>query len=1219
MAATDASGWGHGLQPMNIQPLPASFAPFFPTADERAMTAQKEPATTRPQDVSWSDFLGAQGAYRRPPAWTRVATEAHASTRAVGTIMKKIGLPTRHVARTRFLERTASQPAMRTGEQEDQNDKCELPPSKRQRLASFEPSQEGHETVGGPQSEAEMASVFMRAKVDLANRVLAAELEQLRKGFKNQVTPAKRRIDRKFRFEEDGIVGGFRLRSYDLIWPVLSKVALLGDEQIDVRTASIAEISANLQDMRRDPRCHTALRGLPELSNVADVTELESTLALMRPPESPAETTSPTKRRARPTSPVEPRASRLSDTLVKLLPASSPKAEPSPTKSASTPFADTPAARRIVATSPLRSTASTRSVHVAPAQQTSPTGASNGPRVFRAPSYDDSSSSLQSIDESSPLQPSPSRLSRPVAPTPSRWNRAESSSPQSKTPCRRGSGLGLVDAIPPSTPQLPVSTLKGIDANDFAPFNFGPISPSFNSPSWLGGSVAMGGSRRDGSLKKSSHRKSEPLIRSCYRNQAAARQSLSPQKLSFSNGLFLSKNNPSLQSPHIHLVSATMDADQRHGPDTPETSQPPDVSMGGTVTPAISWAKMTGRAPPTAAVRNTPLTNAAGGPKNVFNVDMRQNLDIFGRSQAASPKRRASAIDQLGQIAEECCAGRADVVVTRQHGRLFVRFKLPVEHASKFPESQGFHESRFATTPSAISSSPRITFKGHYPSVDAAVASPSPSPAQPSPAAAAAPDETVFVPDFAPSPPAQSLSVDETAQPGVDDAFQTSSGSSDDFTVEEHSTAIPWLEKLGRDTLANESNPSQGTLPMANGQSDSWLTKGLRTPTINDVAIAGLASNGTAKSPALQQMSTPTADAMDVIPTDAPNITTSFTPVNQLTPQNGVTQPGSASGASQRAQHDPGSARGHIQQHDYDSPGRAYMREFIKRSKPKRLSATETGSPIAPPAKRQPLGVKSPNTESPQKGKRKVGSEKLDAQSPLKNRDVPAPKRSRRHGKTTRRAEADHDMEPGTMTEQGAARVADDADDGQCNEEMGDAPATRRSSRLRSQGKAVAAPKSSIPTPIKFGGRSGAGRATALKSTSRTEQQDLTYQTRINTRKNRGNAEYPAQFLARQPSDEMEADDAAGEGVEAAESCNGRRCVGWKDPIESHRDDKTKRGRPPKARATQGNPDVAKPTKASAAAQRQRTAKAAANLGMSANGTPARAGRVTRSSARIQK
>ncbi|PNY30063.1 Uncharacterized protein TCAP_00020, partial [Tolypocladium capitatum] len=1246
MSATDARGWGFGLQPVHIQPLPASFAPFFPTANERAttteMTTEKNSGTTRPQDVSWFDFLGAQGAFCRPPAWTRVATEVHASTRAVRTIMKKIGLPTRYVARTRSLERTAFQPAMRDRGQEmemGQDDQCELPPSKHQRHASFEPSHEGHETVGQPQSEAEMASVFMRAKVDLANRVLAAstdalarELEQLRKGFKNQVTPAKRRIDREFRIEEDGVVGGFRLRSYDLIWPVLSRAAFLGVEQINVRTASIAEISANLQDMRRDPRCHVALQGLPELSDVVDVTEPESTLVLTRP------TTSPTKRQAQPAGRVELQA------IVKLLPASSPKPEPSPTKSASTPstpFADTPAARRIITSSPcLRSTPSTGSIHLTPAQKTSPTGASNGPKAFRAPSYDDSSSSLQSMEESSPLQ-SPSKLNRPVAPTPSRWNRAKSSTPHSKTPCRHGSGMGLVDAIPPSTPQLPASTFKGIDVNDSALFNFGPISPSFNSPSWLGGSVDMRNSRRGG-LKKSSRRNSEPLIRSCYRNQAAARQSLSPQKLSFSNALFLNNNaaaaaaaaaavaatTPSPQpphNPHNHLVSATMNADQCRGPDAPEMSQSPDVTMGGTVTPTISWAKMTGRAPPSVGVRSTPMTNAAAGPKNVFNVDMRQNLDIFGGSQAASPERRASAIDQLAQIAEGCCAGQANVVVTEEHGRLLVRFKLPVEYASKFPESQGFDESRFMITPSAISSSPRITFKGHYLSVDAAVASPSPSLAQPSSAAvAAAPEGTMDVPDLAPSPPAQSLSVDETAHPGVDNTFQISANSTDDFTMEEQSTTIPWLENSGRDSLDNESLPSQGTPPNANGQLDSWLTKPLRTPVINDLAITVFAGDKTAKSPAQQQMSTPTADAMDAIPTDASNLATSFTPVNQSTPQNGITQ---ASGAGKHTQHVPDWGRWHVQQHDYDSPGRAYMREFIKRSKPKQLSATETGSPIAPPAKRQPLGAKSPNAESPQKGKRKAGSEKLDAQSPLKNRDdAPVPKRSRRHGKITPRAEADHDMDgpkmaqrPGMM-EQGAARVAEDADDDQDNEEMGNVPATRRSSRLRRQGRAVAAPpKSSIPTPIKFGGRSAAGCGTALKSTSRADQQDLTYQTRMNTRKNKGNAEYPAQFLAKQPSDEMEVDGAAGEAVQAAESFNGRKRVGWKDPIESNQDEKPRRGRPPRSKATQGNANVAKTTKASATAQRQRTAKVAANLGMSANGTPAKAGRVTRSSARIQK
>ena len=1011
-------------------------------------------------------------------------------------------------------------------------------------------------------------------------------------------------------------MGGYRLRSYEMIRPVLSKAACIENERLDFSTASIPEILAHLQGVRRDPGSDVALRGLPELSDVDGLTEPESTLSLMRSPRAPAETASPTKRRAGPTSSVALRASRLSDTMVKLLPmpTSSPKAEPSPTKLASapsSPFPYTPAPRNIVATSP-----SLWSTGVVPAQQTSPRSG-NESEVCRTSTHDDPSSDPQTMHELSPT-----KLRQPAVPTPSRWNRAESSNPQSKTPCRHGLGLGLIRAIPPSTPQLPASTLKRLDANDSASFIFGPISPSFNSPSWLESSITSRDPRCGGSgLKRGSRRKSEPLIRNIHRNQAAARRFLSPQKLSFSNTFFLNENNlgaiaiPYIHPSHKHLASAPP-AGQRQGLDTPLMCQSPDVASAGTVTPAISWAKMTGRAPPAAAVQRTPPTNAGCGPDSVFNIDMRQNLDIFGGSQAASPEPRASAIEQLNQIGEDCCQAMA--VVMREHGRLFARFKLPVEYVSMFPTSQGLNESQFTTTASAVSALTGIIFKSHDQFVDATVASPSSTHEQTLPATLMNPNEAVIVPTFVPPSHAYSSAVGETAHPRVDDAFRTILGSTDKVAFEEHSVATP---QPRRDSIDNESSLSQDRSPRAHGQSDNSLTSPSRAPVTNSLATTGLASKRMDRTYAQQHPSTPTADDMAVIPTGSLNAATSFTPVNRSTPQDGTTQAGSASGASHHAQHAPGSACEHFQQQSYESPGRAYMREFIKRSKPKRLSATETGSPVAPRAKRQPLGAKSPNTESPQKGKRMTGSEKLDAVSPLKNRS--AQKRSRRSGSMTSRAEPYHDMDepettlqPGLVMEQGATRGAKDAEGSQDDEEMGYVPASRRSSRLRNQGRVITTSKSSIPTAIKFGGPSGAGRGT-LKLTSRTEQQDLIHQTRINTRKNRGNAEYPAQYLARQSPDEMDMDGARNEVVRATDSSNGRKCVGWKDPVEAHQHDKSKRGRPSKAQAIECKTSATKPKRASVFVQRQRTAKVAANLGMSANGTPAKVGRVTRSSTRL--
>lgn len=1087
------------------------------------------------------------------------------------TIMKKIGMPTRYVLTTRPAKLLTVQ------ELQAQDAKLELPSVKRRRSNKYTPSVNEIDIHASPQSMAEITNAFMQAKgaslippysqtlandaaVDLANSMLALDpeillqdIEYLKKRATTS-TPAKRRIDRNYHIERDGLVGGYRLRGYDQVWHIVLRTIHSDTRQVNLKAAAIAEVSSNLQELRRDPRKHIAHQGAPELSDIADVTEPESSLALMRPPSLPADAKSPTKREPQPSSPIKAR--RLSDTMVPLPPASSPRTEPSPTKSASppsTPYVDTPAPRKIVATSPsLKATAATAAVTGSPRREESPTKG-------------------EKSTSPSPFALSSSPPDRPVAPTPSRWNRQDPSTPLTGLSERRGSGLGLVDSIPPATPALPPSTLRGIDAGEGEVFNFGCTSSSFTALPMSGSLAASGGSRRSSGSSKGGRRKSEPLIRSLQRSRTGGRPSLSPEKLS---------------SYATSPGADTAGGSRRGGVHTPDMANTPDISSGSFETPALSWGKLTGRQP--APIRETPKISRA-----VFNVDARQNPDIFGGAQSVG--HAVSAVDHLAKIAEERCGGAARVVIEQAMDKLFVRFKLPLEFASKFAESQRHDESRFTVTPSAISSSPRVRF------------------------------------------PAQPMNVGNESSPATPGLSSESIYATDDertTSFDPNSVAQDQTLVVG-DFGSPSDSPADATtldLPSVN------TTRLLQTPTMTGITYApspGAALQTPAPFPALQTPTLHSAlDATEGANVDASSAkiaekanhpttsqsTPTFTPLNnpgQLLAKNNPSVPEAAQEKSQESQQ--------TKRLEFDSPGRDYMRDFIMRSKPKRLSTTETGSPIAPPSKRQPLVAKSPNMESPQKAKRKADEDELaQGPTPLKKGAGRLTKRTRRHKEsepdpsTDRHMDATEKSDKPAMTDETANRLAEGADGEEDAVEMQEAPVARRSSRLRNQKQPTSAPKSSIPTAIKLGARSGAGRGGTVK---RAAQTDLSSQTRENTRKNKGNADYPSEVLARQASESDEMEVAAADTDNKKPSKKGTN-VGWKEPLVAHKEEKTekpKRGRPAKTKATLGNTGITKPSKVakpSATATKERSAQVAAKMGMSGNGTPARPARVTRSSAR---
>ncbi|KAJ6440631.1 dextranase [Purpureocillium lavendulum] len=1074
-------------------------------------------------------------------------------------------MPTRYVLTTRPVQ------LLTEPQHKPQDAKLELPPAKRQRSLAFNPSTSDMEIHDSPQSMAEITNAIMQAKVDLANTMLALDpeilLQDIEHHKKKRATtsaPAKRKIDRNHNIEKDGLVGGFRLRGYDQVWHIVLRTIESDTRQVNLKAAAIAEVSSNLQELRRDPRKHIALRGVPELSDITDVTEPESSLALERPALA-ADAKSPTKREPQLSSPIKAR--RLSDTMDRAI-------------------AD--------------------QVGFAPVDT-----------LCRHPGAAENRGDLAFFEGDSGYHrctrvATPRGIPRQGGPEPD--SVGVRAAVVAAKPARGPNALSLeptrsLDTPNGSTPTLPSSAFRGIDAGEGEVFNFGCTSNSFTALPLTGSLAAKGGSRRSSGSATSGRRKSEPLIRSLQRRRTAGRASLSPNKLSFDAAL---------------LGAGSAGGSGGEGFQTPEAANSPNASNSSFETPAISWGKLTGR--PRAPIQATPQISRA-----VFNVDARQNPDIFGGAQAASES--VSAVDRLAKIAEEHCDGQAKVVISQERDRLFVRFKLPLEYASKFADSARNDESRFTTTPSAISSSPRITFKGHHLDVGNVA-----SPTTPGDFTASAnttvdhhastihrgympQDETLVVPDFAPSP-----------VPAVDNSLTTAS--LDHVTV--NTTRL--LETPTMAGIAPKTSPGATSSPIPPAD-DSLIAASLDHATVNTTQLletptmAGIAF--TSSPGAVLQTPAPfAAKASDVTvpePSDAEKeeqlaasqTSPSFTPVNTHVQRLPKTNPYMLAPAEEKKAQESQ----HTKRLDFDSPGRDYMRDFIKRSKPKRLSTTETGSPIAPPSKRHPLVAKSPNTESPQKAKRKADEDELAHDpTPLKKGPGRPIKRTRRQGKSEPDPDAEQktgDAEQPTkphMTGEIAARLVDSADGDQDAAEMQEAPVARRSSRLRNQKQPTTAPKSSIPTAIKLGGRSGASRGPAVKKTT---QPDLSSQTRENTVMNKGNAEYPVDVLARQASESEDMDGDASDNSDNTKKPSKKGTnVGWKEPLATHKEVKTekpKRGRPAKAKATIGNTGVTKPAataKPSATATKQRTAKVAAKMGMSGNGTPARPARVTRSSAR---
>ncbi|KAG5971583.1 hypothetical protein E4U58_007382 [Claviceps cyperi] len=1168
MDAPAPQPWGLGLRPRIMAP-PASFVCFFPACLHptspvaNGATAQLK-AGEPLSNISWRDYLDVPRPIHRLPAWHRVPVASFSGTNGADstrTIMKRVFQPNPRFAKLLALQiqcklaAAAKQAAILAT-----IDRLELPEAKSRKLESFKASDALPVFSGVPQSPAEMAQVYMTAKVDVVNATLQIPRALLRqevltlRSLKRTrgVAPMKRSIDRNYCIEDDGLYGGYRIETYDLLHPLILKAAKSAGKPIDVLTASVAEISANFaRSGRRNPRRLISLQGVPTLPVIIDEPELKDEVSLVLPSgESAVDLKSPVKRSSQPVEPLKETPRRLSDTVVKLVPAISPTIEPSPVKSSpasSSPLVTTPSQLGGVTVNPVNS----------PSKEVGST--SPGPTLtFRAPSYDDdetdddfSSTILsQGMEDASacktPQSGSPIKTPNPLH-TPSPIKQTPTVTPG----CANTSALGLVASIPAAaTPKQEVSSfLPGWPSNS-ARIDFGPVAPSFDSSNWLSDDITT---RRKTAMKKAHRRRSEPLVTN-HKDRATRRQTMSPSRLVFqSHAMFDASETPRASTPEaaeVEHTSCQNDPKSETGGlvRTPEQSAP-SVSNLNFVTPAISWGRMTGRL---SGDEVTPVRIWTAPPTGVQNVDMRQHQDIFGAPTisptGSTPARSSPAVATLAAIAHDRCDGEALVGVTEENGRLMVRFKLPTEFGHLFPNPKGKDVPHSTVVVSSVSSSPHLSSAG---SAGNNVAPNTPAFESP---AVQGEDHTLVMSDFSTSPVAQLA----TTSPSPSLLLQTPS--------------------ISRPSSAPSSQAKRAT-PSDQVDSAAADNTGVSiTADHNDMDV----------------------DMIDAEPMD-------------IDMYHGM------AGQEQAA----------LEQQPFnDSPGRDYMRDFIKRTSRQRHSATEAGSPIAPPTTRIPLGTKSSNTPSPRKVKRKAESDVSDVEPDTDSTFGPVRKRARRSdtlgshepSKNTesKKRKAENDMpgaEPDTLSTSApvpkrARRSAKAAEGQEHKAEMatGDGNGTRRSTRLRSQkptpgATAKSAIPTAAPTTIKVGPRRG---RVVLNSTTRTDQHDLSHQTRMNTRKNKGNAALPSQVLAKYQGEEV-GEGSSDSGPVGNSSSDGKN-VGWKTPLEVHAEEKPKRARMAKATST-----------ATAAQKQKRTAKVAAALGMSQNGTPARPTRVTRSSTRTRQ
>ncbi|PTB75064.1 hypothetical protein M440DRAFT_1378979 [Trichoderma longibrachiatum ATCC 18648] len=1208
-------GSGHGPV-SSSNSLPASFVTYFPVAQEAETT------------ISWADMLGVPKPATIPRAWCRVPVAAGPATLRKGaTIMKRVGRSAdmRVVRQQQAIAVQVAAQAKAVSELE------ETQPARRRRLNLFvQPAGDAVlELSGEPLSRAEVASTIMRAKVDVANCFLHEEYFDLsdqrslakKSTYSKKVVPLKRRFVDYSSIDFEYASGGNGGAIYSELHPILSKAVQTGVKEIDVNMASITEAGVHLRTMRRNPRILLAASGIPDLADIADATE--PSILTLEPNESMSNAKSPTKRASTqspsPTKSNKSFRKRLSDTIVRLLPVTSSRAEPSPSpikpvtppppsrdgsprqRTPSITIPKSPSARR--SSSPVSANSTpgiirwtTKSSKESPFSRWRPKRKSEPTPTLAAvssPFRDEPDPSFSDISmaESSIMAGSPVLYARPKAPTPSKWSGlrpstpSRASSPAAVTsPVDERVSLDLVKSLPEWMQHSQSPSMAR--PYDPAHIDFKPASPSFSgSVPWVNNPADATESERTSIVRR---RKSEPLFRNMLKSQKLRRTSFSPQKsleAQETSGILPTvepasahRDIRSQSSAHSQAsVYFSASSDQTHPPH-PALSQRTDPEEADDMDLSDLSRQYKRKMQETCTRLAAPESE-----DNVFVEDMHRPESIFGA--AAIETATGSAVEQLSSLAQNACHGNAGVTISESAGRLWVRFKLPPRYTHLFPKNQLDEPSLSEESPSAADA-PVCLYVKEYPRGETA--------------AVQANDETLVVSDVDASsvkPPSSSPSREDSSARANDETLVVSDFDVSSATAhnDNGSAAVPGYV---------EPSPAVASQSVHGWYSSSSLSELERTPDLDKAAESSIAGMVAAAQSAA-----------------APTLSSSFTPVNLVSAHT------SSSGSANRGTEAEANVRNH------DSPERDYLRDFIRRSRPRarRPSSTESGSPVAP-AQRLPLGARSPNLETQQKEKRKLDSSEGEenefqssAEPPTKKART-APRSSPRKSTVPANSQSDVEDPLAKDTATAQAKTVENADALANAVEPQEAPAaaaaaSRRSTRLRNRPSAI--PKSSIPTPVKVGhGRPSTG---ATLGSVRTEQQDLVHQTRANTRRNKGNAEYPAQFLARR-SEEGEGGEGelvAGQQDEAEASTARRgKSVVWKEPLaDFQEEEKPKRGRgaAAAAKAQPASNRVSKPApKPSAATQRQRSSRLAAGLGMVGNGTPAPK-RATRASTRSQK
>ncbi|VZI20062.1 unnamed protein product [Fusarium fujikuroi] len=1218
MAAADVPKWGFGQEPMQIKPVAADFIPHFATTGDTRVDASKT-------FLKFGAFAFKKP-LTRPPAWERVPTQSLAAPSSNRQIMRRVTVSNSLQLDTPFVI-FPNVSAIPVPTREELGFDLTLP-RKVQRLESFEPCL--REAVFEDLlmfSHAQHMHNLMRAKVGVANGLLETysghtreDLEAIGQGIR-QIVPLKR-VASLISTEVVDIDGspislvparGNRLLTYDDVLRKIQAANESGKQSVNLRDASISEVTTALQNSRRDPRKRLAALGEPELSTILDEEEPESPTVVQELveesvifPGSP----SPSKRLSRliTSDTIKKSVRRLSKLAQRIhgSPSKSSPSKSSPSKSspAKSKRASSPLAQRSspVYGSVAKDNMSTESVADSPTRPG---------RTFRVPSECDSSSFEDTgLPETPHKSSSPvMNYSRPIAPTPSQWNRAEPSTPATPaaqsapvipaTPQQTDSPIGLAALLPailpPSTPKPHGCTLEVLEPSET--FDFGKTTSFGGSSSWMFSSPQPTEPIRIKAGNQARRRRSEPLLRK-FLDTRARRLSSSPQKVQFQQEAIF---NDDISIASLFDITYESPAKAAAIDAADETSILDSITSPSNE-PASHRGSQTYRRRPRTTDADSPVTKVPVSSEGVVNIDVRENPDIFG-TQISSPPAPAP-IQNLSRMADDACDGHAKVVVTEENGRLFVRFKVSARYAHMFPASQGFNDS--------------LSFS---PSVD--ISTPRPRPVNPT---AQTPDLNSFGDVASPSP-----SVMQTPEPqstesllktpdinGVGVIDRSSPGEFDTPELPQHDNTLVFGEPTSIDRPSSIRRATRR---------QSEMTP-LKRATRNAMGIS--------QGPDTPKFATPVVDNGDetLVMEETPTKRDDETPAQQVeTP---------AAPPIQEVEAAPAANNGG---QDLDSPGRDYLRAFINQNRRTTATATagttttnesltaaatntttltpaaeiipavtttEAGSPIAPAAKRQPLGARSPNRGSPMKAKRKADCDN-DEESPAKKSKIDnAACEARSIRQVTRKTKAKRqkaelaidmtDLPSASSSTTNPTTTSSDAPNGkQVDELASSTSATRRSSRLRSQETPSSAPKSSLPTPIKLG-RAGAGRS--LPKKARSEEDELARKTRANTKRNMGKAEFPAEVLVR-IADEAEKNSDHGE--ESERPTSGRR-VGWNQPLEKVQGEEPKKGRA-KGKATQGQTGISKP-------KAKRATKVAADLGMVANGTPAKPQRVTRSSAR---